>query len=156
MINNPHTKLHKLFLATVAINGVIAILDIGAGFFFISQSIVYPFLATLIAQGGIVGRLADFIVSMSGRVQAIGAFYFFSHGIVKLFLVWGLWKEKLWAYPVAIAFLTLFSVYQIYELLLHYSGILFAFLIFNTVVIFLVIKEYRYVVSITRPLPTTH
>lgn len=144
-----HKKLHTLFLATVFINGVIAILDIGAGFFFALQSTITPLLLHIATYGTIFETIVTFILSMSSKIQTIGAFYFFSHGLVKLFLVWGLWKAKLWAYPVAIAFLGLFSVYQIYELSLHYSTILFAFLIFNTIVMFLVWKEYRYVQTIT-------
>jgi len=142
--------LHKAFLATIALNGVIAILDIMAGFFFAYNHLIDPYLTTLSQQGGVVAPLAALIQNMSGRVQTIGAFYFFSHGAVKLLLVWGLWKTKLWAYPVSIIFLSGFSLYQLYEIIIHFSVIVTAFLLFNTIVIILVINEYRRVVAMTK------
>jgi len=142
--------LHKAFLATTIMNGVIAVLDILAGFFFAFQGIIDPYLTTLASGQGFIASCAALIQSMSGRVQAIGAFYFFSHGAVKCLLVWGLWKSKLWAYPVSIVFLTGFSLYQLYEIIIHYSFIITAFLLFNTVVIILVINEYRRVVAMTK------
>ena len=142
--------LHKVFLATIVINGVIAVLDILAGFFFAYNHLIDPYLTSLTQQGGIIATLAALIQNMSGRVQAIGAFYFFSHGAVKALLVWGLWKTKLWAYPVSIIFLSGFSIYQLYEIIIHFSFIVTAFLLFNTVVIILVINEYRRVVAMTK------
>jgi len=143
-------QLHRAFVTTVFINGIIAVLDILAGFFFASQSIIDPYLTTVVQRGGFIGTIASVIQSMSGRVQAIGAFYFFSHGAVKILLVWGLWKSKLWAYPVSIVFLAGFSLYQLYEILVHFSFIVTAFLLFNTIVIILVIQEYRRVVAMTK------
>jgi len=145
-----NNRFHKIFITTVIMNGIIAILDIMAGFFFVLQPVIHPLLVTYAAHDGIIGTGTALILSMSDKVQTIGAFYFFSHGVVKFFLVWGLLRSKLWAYPVSIFFLSAFSAYQIYELLHHYSPVLTAFLLFNTIVIILVIKEYRYVVALTK------
>ncbi|MFZ4499909.1 MAG: DUF2127 domain-containing protein [Minisyncoccia bacterium] len=142
--------LHRAFIATVIMNGVIAVLDILAGFFFAFKPSIDGYLLGFVSYGGIVASLAQLIIDMSGRVQLIGAFYFFSHGAVKLLLVWGLWKTKLWAYPVSILFLTGFSLYQLYEIIVQFSPIVTAFLLFNTVVIILVIHEYRQVVAMTK------
>lgn len=142
--------LHKAFITTVIMNGVIAILDIMAGFFFALQGTIDPYLTALGDGTGIIATLATLVQNMSTRVQTIGAFYFFSHGAVKLLLVWGLWKSKLWAYPVSIVFLTGFSIYQLYEIITQYSFIVTAFLLFNTIVIILVIQEYRRVVAMTK------
>lgn len=142
--------LHRAFIATVIMNGVIAVLDILAGFFFAFKPSIDIYLMGFAGYGGIVSALAQLIIDMSGRVQLIGAFYFFSHGAVKLLLVWGLWKTKLWAYPVSIVFLSGFSLYQLYEISVQFSPIVTAFLLFNTVVIILVIHEYRRVVAMTK------
>lgn len=142
--------LHRAFIATVVMNGVIAALDILAGFFFAFKPSIDIYLVGLTGYSGIVASLAQLVIDMSGRVQLIGAFYFFSHGAVKLLLVWGLWKTKLWAYPVSIVFLSGFSLYQLYEISVQFSPIVTAFLLFNTVVIILVIHEYRRVVAMTK------
>lgn len=152
-MNTKH--LHKAFLTTVIINGVIALLDIMAGFFFAFQQTITPFLSGLSQDSGTLSFIATLIQNMSARVQTIGAFYFFSHGAVKLLLIWGLWKSKLWAYPVSIIFLSGFSVYQLYESITHYSFIVTAFLLFNTIVIILVIHEYRRVIAMTKIITTT-
>jgi membrane protein DedA with SNARE-associated domain len=135
---------------SLLLNGLIAVLDILAGFFFALQPSITPYLIGFSEHTGAISTLAGLILTMSDRVQTIGAFYFFSHGAVKFLLVWGLWKSKLWAYPVSIVFLTGFSLYQLYEIIIHYSFIVTAFLLFNTIVIILVIQEYRRVVAMTK------
>lgn len=142
--------LHRAFIATVIMNGIIAVLDILAGFFFVFKPSIDVYLTGFNSYGGIIATLAQLVVDMSGRVQLIGAFYFFSHGAIKLLLVWGLWKTKLWAYPVSIAFLGGFSLYQLYEISVQFSPVVTAFLLFNTIVIILVIQEYRRVVAMTK------
>jgi uncharacterized membrane protein len=44
------------------------------------------------------------------------AFYLLSHGVVKLLLVVGLLKNKLWSYPASLVVLGLFITYQLYLL----------------------------------------
>lgn len=144
------SNLHRAFIATVIINGAIALLDICAGFFFVFKPRIDVYLETLTAYPGVITTLAQLIIDMSGRVQAIGAFYFFSHGAVKIFLVWGLWKSKLWAYPVSIIFLGAFGLYQLYEILQQFSFVVTAFLLFNIVVIILIIHEYRRIIAIAK------
>jgi uncharacterized membrane protein len=50
--------------------------------------------------------------------QHFYAFYLLSHGVVKVFLVIGLLRNKLWAYPVSLVVLGLFIVYQLYRFVL--------------------------------------
>jgi uncharacterized membrane protein len=49
------------------------------------------------------------------RVEWFAFLYLGSHGLVKLFIVVSLWKERLWSYPVAILFFAAFAVYQTYR-----------------------------------------
>ncbi len=73
------------------------------------------------------------------------AFYLLSHGVVKLFLVIGLLREKLWAYPASLIVLGLFIAYQIYRFTYTNSPALIALSIFDIVVMGLVWHEYRLV-----------
>jgi uncharacterized membrane protein len=70
-------------------------------------------------------------------------FFFLTHGALNLALAIGLLMEKLWAYPAAIAILTLFIVMQMFRFThVHDPGLVF-FSILDVIVIILAIHEYR-------------
>ena len=75
--------------------------------------------------------------------QSIWAFIFLSHGIIKIFLIIALLRDKLWAYPASAVVFTLFIVYQCYQLSLTPSFILWIITILDIVVVGLIIHEYR-------------
>lgn len=75
--------------------------------------------------------------------QYFGVFYFVSHGIVKCALIFLMWKKKLWAYPLAIAFFILFIIYQLYRYTLNHSVSLIVLTISDIVIIALTAIEYR-------------
>lgn len=70
--------------------------------------------------------------------------YLVSHGIIKIVLVAGLLRDKLWAYPSAIVVFTLFIVYQIYRYLYTHSVFLILLTVLDLMVIWLTWHEYRY------------
>ena len=53
--------------------------------------------------------------NFSVQTQHFYAFYLSSHGVVKVALVVGLLREKLWAYPASRIVLALFVLYQLYR-----------------------------------------
>jgi uncharacterized membrane protein len=137
---------HSAFFATVILNGLIAIADTCAGLFFLFERNIasaaytyqYPFSRIIQAV----------ILELMHQSQAMGIIYFFSHGIIKLFLVWGLLTNRLWAYPTAIVFLTGFSLYQIYDLFfVKFSWFTILLLIVNVMTIFFIAREYRSIVK---------
>jgi uncharacterized membrane protein len=50
------------------------------------------------------------------------AFYLLSHGVVKLLLVVGLLRNKLWSYPASLNVFGLFIIYQLYRFAYTHSG----------------------------------
>ena len=70
-------------------------------------------------------------------------FLFISHGIVKLFLAWGLWKEKIWSFPLSAVVFAGFVVYQLYQLTYLNSFFLWFITVFDIVLIVLILHEYR-------------
>lgn len=122
--------IHRAFITTVLANCVIALGDTVVGFLFLYKKLLHFF---------------PFIENALARTEHIGAFYFFSHGAVKLFLVWGLARQKLWAYPTAMSFLTGFNIYQIYLLLDHFSWFVAGLLVFNSLSVIVISIEYRQV-----------
>jgi len=71
------------------------------------------------------------------------AVYLLSHGIIKIIIVVALLQQRLWSYPLAIVFLSLFIVYQIYRLALHMSLGLLALTLFDIFIVGLTVLEYR-------------
>lgn len=79
------------------------------------------------------------------ETQHFYAYYLLSHGAVKLLLVIGLLREKLWAYPASLIVLGLFIAYQIYRFSFTQSPALIVLSIFDIFVMGLVWHEYRLV-----------
>jgi len=75
--------------------------------------------------------------------ESFWSFLFISHGVVKLFLSWGLWRGKLWAFPTAAVIFAGFVVYQFYQLTYVNSIFLWLITIFDILLIVLVVHEYR-------------
>src|ERR1019366_3571924 len=71
------------------------------------------------------------------------AFYLLSHGIVKLALVAGLLRNKLWAYPASLVVLAIFVAYQIYRFSDTQSIGLIVLTVFDLFVMVLIWHEYR-------------
>ncbi|MGE5627012.1 MAG: DUF2127 domain-containing protein [Solirubrobacterales bacterium] len=91
----------------------------------------------------IANYIIKFSSSFSVDAQHFGVIYLFSHGIVKIILVYLLWKGKLWSYPLAVVFLVLFIVYQMYRYTFTYSIGLVLLSIFDAVMIALTLMEYK-------------
>ena len=81
--------------------------------------------------------------NLSISTQHFVAFYLFSHGIVKLFVIIGLLRKKYWAYPASIAVFSGFIVYQLYRYSHTHSFWLLVFTVFDIIVIYLTIHEWR-------------
>lgn len=58
---------------------------------------------------------------LSGSNKLFVGAYLLGHGIIKLFLVVGLWRDKLWIFPVAIGLLVAFIGYQVFRMVDHFS-----------------------------------
>ena len=76
--------------------------------------------------------------------QQFIAFYLLSHGVVKLFLIVGLFKKKLWAYPTSVVIFGMFIIYQLYRYSFMHSVWLLLLTLFDIIIILLTIHEYRY------------
>ena len=72
------------------------------------------------------------------------AVYLLGHGVIKLWLIIGLLREKLWYYPTALVVFGLFIVYQLYRYSFTHSIWLLLITIVDLVVIGLTWHEYRY------------
>ena len=91
--------------------------------------------------------VAAHLVHSAGQLTAgstvFASLYLFSHGLAKVVLVVAVLKDRLWAYPAMIGLLGLFIVYQLYRLGVHATVGLSLLTVFDAVVVWLTVHEYR-------------
>jgi uncharacterized membrane protein len=81
--------------------------------------------------------------TLSLDTTLIVSLYMLSHAVIKLGLVFGLLKEKLWVFPFAfVGFGAILSI-EIYRILFHFFWGVCILMAFDTFVLTMVILEYR-------------
>ena len=80
----------------------------------------------------------------SVSAQHFTALYLVSHGAVKLLVIWGLLKEELWCYPIALVVFSLFIFYQLYRFTHTHSVWMLVLTAVDLLVIWLTWHEWRY------------
>ena len=148
-----HQKtLHALFLISVCIKGVAGLAETIAGIlcFFVTPAILKSFVVLLTApelsedpHDWIATTLSHAVQHISADTMLFAAAYLIVHGLIKLFLVASLLREKLWAYPLSLWFLGAFIVYQCYRYLHTHSISLVLLTVFDLAVVFLIWREYQ-------------
>jgi uncharacterized membrane protein len=83
--------------------------------------------------------------NLTVSTQRFYAFYLLSHGVIKLLLVAGLLRKKLWAYPASLLVLGLFIVYQLYRFSYTHGIGLIVLTVFDVIVMGLIWHEYQMV-----------
>jgi len=78
-----------------------------------------------------------------GAAKTFGAWYLFSHGLIKLLLVTAVLRQALWAYPTIVGFLLIGVVYQLYRYSHGHSLWLVILSLCDALIAWLVWREYR-------------
>lgn len=157
---HPSTLLDKFFEASVIIKGIEGVIETLAGFtvlFAGSQSL--NSLAEWVARWELIddpGNPLALIVLHTGEKLAAGgtAFlvaYLLVHGVIKLIATGSLLLNQLWGYPFSMITLGMFMLYQIYEMSLHHSWILFCVTLFDIFLMWLIYREYQQQIAKRQP-----
>jgi uncharacterized membrane protein len=160
--NHTQEELHRLFVLSLFLKAVSATLETMGGIFllFIKTTAITSAIL-FFGQGELTDDPKDFLVNflvqlandVSVKGKLFAALYLLSHGIVKMVLVYALYKKKLWAYPASIIVLILFILYQIY-LYTHTPSIwLIILTVFDFILIGLIYNEYRSMRSVFTTAP---
>jgi uncharacterized membrane protein len=142
-------RIHELFEVGILLKGLNALVEIVLGTLLLFTNVADIVLVMtqneLIDDPGdfIANQLQSFAAHLSPQAQTYAALYLLSHGIIKGFLVLGLLRDKLWAYPASLAVLSLFVLYQIIKYLENHSIVLVLLTLFDLVVMWLIYHEYR-------------
>lgn len=144
---------HTLFLFSVWIKGVAGLAETIGGLLvlFVTQKLLDSFVLFLTApelaedpEDRIANYLSSAIQHFSADTKTFASVYLVIHGLVKLFLVAGLLRNRLWAYPLSLWFLGAFIVYQYYRYTHTHSMWLVLLTVFDLVVVFLIWREYQW------------
>lgn len=144
-------KAHLAFLISLWAKGVFAVSEVLGG---IATYLVTPGMLTDIVRAVTQEELAedprDFIANallhaaqnLSISTKSFTALYLLSHGVIKLWLVIGLLRERRSYYPVALGVFGFFIVYQLYRFTFTHAPLLLVITAVDVVVIGLVWHEY--------------
>lgn len=147
-------RIHQIFEVSILLKGVHALIECAGGIALAlvsTQTIVD--LVNWFTQDELVEDPKDFVAThllawaqdFSVQTEHFYAFYLLSHGVVKLFLIAGLVRNRLWAYPSSLAAMGLFIVYQLYRYFENGGAGLIALTTFDLFVIALIWHEYQLV-----------
>jgi uncharacterized membrane protein len=142
-------RVHQIFEISVLLKGAHALIECIGG-------LVLTFVTGLInaltqeeliedPNDFVAGHLLSLAQNFTVSTQRFYAFYLLSHGVIKVFLVVGLLRNKLWAYPVSLVVLGLFIVYQLYRFSYTHGVGLIVLTVFDVIVMGLIWHEYRLV-----------
>ena len=147
-----HQVLDRFFYTSIWLKGLHALFEIigGIALLLTSPAFILGIIAT-VTQDEMAEDPNDFIANtllnaaqkISVGSERFAAFYLLSHGVVKIFLVIGLLRDRRWAYPAALAVFGAFIFYQVYRFSLTHSIGLAALTIFDLAVMWLIWREYR-------------
>ena len=135
-------RLHQLFLISVAIKGLHALIELAGGValcLFSTDAIV----AWLWEASRSSDLIAKFAHGFSSREHEFYSFYLVSHGIVNGTIVVGLLLRKRWSYHATFVVLTLFIAYQLYRYSYTHDIGLIVISVIDLMVMALAWNEYR-------------
>ena len=153
MLNQKIEKyIHRAFEISILFKGFLALLETlgGSALFFINKNYFLTLILNLtheeLADGSnhfVINYIILHLQNLSISTQYFTAFYLLSHGVIKLFLIIALLKNKHWAYPTAIIVFSFFTLYQFYLMLVSPSLSVFVISILDMFMIGLTYHEWK-------------
>jgi uncharacterized membrane protein len=148
------SRTYRIFQAGVLLKGAYGLIECAGGLALaVSSDATIRSLVGALTQHELIRSPNDLIANYLAKsaetftisTQHVYAFYLLSHGLIKVVLVIALLKNRLWAYPVSLAILGLFVVYQLYRFSYTHGLGLLLLSVFDVVVLGLIWHEYRLV-----------
>ncbi len=143
--------LHIFFRIAILLKGIDGVLETAGGTILLLVShedighIVHAIFRHELLEDPndpIAGYLARLAGGLSASTKTFAAVYLLVHGLVKLGLATAIWRNRLWAYPLAGVILFLFIVYQFARFTFTHSLVLLLLTVVDIVIIGLLPSEY--------------
>ena len=146
-------NIHLAFEVSLILKGAFAVAETvtGIGVYFVTQQWVFR-LVERITRAELLEDPRDLVANylfqsaqhFSLSTRNFTALYLLSHGVIKLWLIIGLLRARLWYYPVAMTIFGLFIAYQVYRFSATHSVWLLLITAVDALVIGLTWHEYHY------------
>ena len=145
-------RIHGLFVLSVGLKGFYALVEMASGvaLYLVAHQSIINFLNRFMSderlrdpQDWVASTALKVAQSFSLETQHFYAFYLFTHGLLKLAVVVGLLREKLWAYPACFVVFSAFIAYQLYRYSFTHDLGLVLLSVLDALVIALAWHEYR-------------
>lgn len=144
---------HRVFEVGIILKGINGVFELAGGsviLFANKQSFLSAFLH--FSRGELLedpnDRVVRFLIMwlqhLSTSAKVFTALYILAHGVLNIFLAIQLYKERLWAYKIAITTMALFMAYQIYRVSIHHSVALIVITMWDAIFIRVLWHEYHY------------
>ena len=150
--NVDHT-VYELFKWSILLKGVISVGEVLAGtvLLLIPVHYVISFVQSIgtrlsgYADNPITLKLVAELAAFGASSALFVALYLLSRGLIKCVLIWALLNNKLWAYPISLAVLGLFLIYQAYQIIGKDSLFVIGISIFDIIVMYFIWREWSIV-----------
>jgi uncharacterized membrane protein len=151
--------LHALFDGTLVVKAFFASLEAaaGLGLWLTPNDSIHAFVRWLTSNHIVhhpdewpVQWLLQALSGLTGESQHFYALYLLFHGVLKIAMVALLLRGVRWAYPASVALLAAFVAYQLSHWTQTHAPALLALSAFDTLMIALIIREYRGLGRMTR------
>lgn len=149
---HPENLLDKFFAAGIILKGLDGLIELIAGFvlLFLTPDRMHDFIV-LVTHQELSEDPHDFLANLllqssqgfttGGRVFLI--VYLWIHAVIKLVAVFGILRNKMWAYPFSLITLGVLTLYQFYEIVFVKISLLMVILtVFDVLILGLIWREY--------------
>ncbi|MEK7134221.1 MAG: DUF2127 domain-containing protein [Patescibacteria group bacterium] len=150
--NVQNVLLHELFEIVILLKGAFGVIEIFVGFFIllvnraaVSDVLLYLVHGELLEDPTslFAGYIANLSQNLSANTELFIGGYFLIYGLIKIFLVVGLLRGKIWSYRAAIGLLSIFIAYMFYRFSYTHSPFLALLIATDIATLALIWREYR-------------
>lgn len=144
--------MHLAYLAAITIKGLDGLVEFVAGLFIalVGSQQVYEFAIWATApeiarhpESHAVHAIRHGAYGLAHSSPKFAVVYLLAHGVLKIGLFVNLLIEHMWIFPASVVVLLGFIGFMGLKLIAHWSPWLFAFALFDTVTLALVLNEWR-------------
>ena len=141
-----------MFDVAVVIKAINGVLEIAGGYFLVFKPgwigpTVAGWAAALLVEhpaNWFAQTIAHWGDGLTVDTEHFASVYLIAHGVAKVFIAWGLFREKLWAFPTALVVFGLLITYQLYRLAHTHSPTLAFLIALDVAVCYLIWREYGF------------
>jgi len=87
--------------------------------------------------------IANYLIKVAAGSHIFAVVYLIFHGLINIFLAIALLKNKVWAYPWAVAGFSFFIIYQFFRYFHTHSLLLLLLTIFDIFIVWIILLEYE-------------